>query len=63
MLQTFRSNVAFLPTLPLRCAHVCANGSRSGQQCCRLSRPVPVEQARAPDGDCGPEAKFMEFKR
>lgn len=65
MLQSVRYNVTFatVPALPIRCGHVCVNGSRDGKHCHYACAAVPVEQARSPSGVCGPEAKFMEFKQ
>lgn len=50
-----------LPHLPYRCGHVCQHGRGHGMTCGRLSKPVPIEEARSLCGDCGPDAKFIQF--
>lgn len=49
----------------IRCDRVCRYGNAghcTHPQVQRGGMPVPVEQARAKDGQCGPEALFLAFK-
>ena len=50
--------------LPYRCGAVCTHGSAGGCQHPEVAgrgAPVPIGQARAPGGACGPEAERMGF--